>query len=70
MSFSGVTTFSIMTLCIKGLLVTLSINDTNHNNIECHYAECRDLFFVTLNVIMLSVIMLNVVAPFCDTLET
>ncbi len=28
--------------------------------INCHYAECRDLFIVLLNVI-LSVIMLNVV---------
>jgi hypothetical protein len=28
---------------------------------ECHYAECRDLFNVMLNVILLSVVMLNVV---------
>ncbi len=27
----------------------------------CHYAECRDLFIVMLNVILLSVIMVNVV---------
>jgi hypothetical protein len=38
-------------------------------NAECHYTECRDLFFVLLNVIllnvvMMSVVMLNVVAPF------
>jgi hypothetical protein len=36
--------------------------------IECHYAECRDLCIVMLNVIMLnvvmlSVVMLNIVAP-------
>jgi hypothetical protein len=31
--------------------------------IKCHYAECRDLCIVMLNVIMLSVVMLNVVAP-------
>jgi hypothetical protein len=40
---------------------------------ECHYAECRDLFNVMLNVIllsvvMLSVIMLNVAAPLKDGL--
>jgi hypothetical protein len=28
---------------------------------ECHYDECRDLFFVMLNVIMMSVAMLNVI---------
>ncbi len=42
--------------------------------IECHYAECSDLFIimlnvvmlsvVTLNIVMLSAVMLNVVAPF------
>ncbi len=47
--------------------------DTQRNNIECHYAECRDylnvmLSVIKLNVVMLSVIklnivMLNVVAP-------
>jgi hypothetical protein len=35
--------------------------------IKCHYAECRDLFIVLLNVIlsviMLNVVMLSVVAP-------
>jgi hypothetical protein len=30
---------------------------------ECHYAECRDLFIVLLNVIMLGVIILSVVMP-------
>jgi hypothetical protein len=29
----------------------------------CHYAACRDLFIVMLNVVMFSVGMLNVVAP-------
>jgi hypothetical protein len=29
--------------------------------IECHYAECHNLFNVTLSVIVLIVIMLNVV---------
>ncbi len=50
--------------------MTLSINDTQHKTLstECyyadyHYAECRDLFIVMLNAIMLSVVMLNVVAP-------
>jgi hypothetical protein len=32
----------------------------------CHYAECRDLFIVMLNVIMLSVVMLSVVATILE----
>ncbi len=58
-----------MTVSIKGLFVTLSINDTQHETIciECHYADSRDLFIVMLNIIMLIVIMLNVVAPILDT---
>ncbi len=47
----GTTTLSIMRSSIKGMYVTLSINDTEHNN-ALHYAECRVLF-----------IMLSVVAP-------
>ncbi len=57
--------------------MTLSITDTQYNNAvryaECHHAECRVLFTVTmsvnmlnvvvLSVVMLNVIMLNVVAP-------
>jgi len=46
----GTTTFSIMTLVIKGLFVTLSINDTHHNN-ALHYAECRILYIVMLIVV-------------------
>jgi hypothetical protein len=38
------------TLSIKGLYVTFSIRTL------CHYAECRDLFIVMVNVIMLSVV--------------
>ncbi len=63
-------TFSITTLNIMGLVMTLSI-DIQHNSIECHYAEClyddcRDylnvmLSFIMLNVVMLNVVMLNVV---------
>jgi len=55
---NGATTISIMTFSMKGLLVTLSINW-----IECHYAECRNLFIVMLIVITLNVVLLNVVAP-------
>jgi hypothetical protein len=49
-----------------GLVETLSINDTQHNIIDYHYAECCDylnviLSVVMMNVVMLSVIMLNVV---------
>jgi len=47
-------TFSITTLCIKGLVVILSI--------PFHYAECHVLFIAVLNAIMLSVIMPCVVA--------
>ncbi len=45
--------------------MALSLNDTQYNNTliyaECHFAECRVLINVLLNVKMLSVIMLNVV---------
>ncbi len=45
----------------KGLIC-----DTQHNNALSHFAECRILFIIILNVIwlsnfMLSVVMLNVV---------
>jgi hypothetical protein len=67
--FSGAMTFSIMTLSKKDLFVTLSINDIQHKSHSekhsvCHYAECRDLCIIMLNVTMLSVVMPNVVAPF------
>ncbi len=55
-----------MTLSIKGLFVTLSMNDTEHDNAQnyahCHYARTRVLFIAMLNVIILSFVMLNVVA--------
>jgi len=35
-----ITTLRIMTHNIMGLFVILSINDTQHNSIESHYAEC------------------------------
>jgi hypothetical protein len=46
--------------------MTLSINDTQHNSIEWHYAKCCDylnvmLSVVRLNVVMLSVVRLNIV---------
>jgi hypothetical protein len=66
----GATTFSITTLSIR------AICDTQHKHhlaettlgrtticIERHYAQCRNLFIVMLNVIMLSVVILNVLAP-------
>ncbi len=56
-----------MTLNIKALFVTLSINDTRHNAFcfgrsyaEWCYAKCRVLFIIVLNVGMLSVKMLSV----------
>jgi hypothetical protein len=52
----SITTFSIMTLGIRGLHVTLST--TAHSvTMLCHYAECRILFIITLNVVMLSVVV-------------
>ncbi len=32
-------------------------------DVECCYAESRDLLIIMLNIFMLSVVMLNVVAP-------
>ncbi len=51
-----------------GLVTTLSINDTQHNRKEGHYAECRyavcrDYLNVMLSVVRLNVIMLSVVIP-------
>ncbi len=64
-SIFSATTFSIMTLSTKGLIMTLSIHDTQlkntSNNADCSCAECRFLFIVTLNVNMLNVVMLNVI---------
>jgi hypothetical protein len=46
--------------------MTLSINDTRHNNIsleclyaECRYGECHVLFIVMQDVILLNVVMLS-----------
>jgi len=44
-----------MTLRKMGLYVTLSLK------MLCHYAECRVLFIVMLNVIMLTVVILIVI---------
>jgi hypothetical protein len=50
-----------MTLSIIGLFVTISINDTQHNSIECYCAECRVSLIVMLNVIVPNVIVPNVI---------
>jgi hypothetical protein len=52
----GVTTFSIMILSTKGLFVTLSIMALD---VECCYAESREIL-----IIMLSVVMLNKVPKY------
>ncbi len=49
---TGAATLSITTLSTLSSFVTLSINDTQHNNTS-----------IMLSVVMLSVVMLNVVAP-------
>jgi hypothetical protein len=64
----GATTLSITTLSIMGQVTTLSINDTQHNSIEGHYAECRyvecrDYLNVAMDVDRQNVVMLSVVAP-------
>ncbi len=58
----SITTFRITKLSIEGLIMTLSIHDTDYRNIAtlCKYAECLILFIVMLNVIMLRVVMVNV----------
>ena len=53
----------VMTLSIKGVYVTLSVT------MFCHYAECRVLFIVILNVVRLIVFSLNVVAPIISQME-
>ncbi len=51
-------TFCWMTFSIKYLFETISINETQHNSIECHFAV---IFFVELGAIMFNIIILNVV---------
>jgi hypothetical protein len=64
----SIMTFSIMSLSIKGLLVTLSINDIQHkfniDRVPLCCAEYRSFLIHMLNVIMLSVASLNVLALF------
>jgi hypothetical protein len=36
---------------------------TQHNSIECHYAECRDYLNVKLSVVRLNGVRLSVIAP-------
>ena len=59
------TTLSITKHSIMGLFVTLSINDTQQNNLlhyaKCCYVECHILFIVMLSVVILIVIMLSAV---------
>ncbi len=54
--------FRIMTLSVKGLYVSLSINYNHHNNTlhyaRGYYAECLILFIVMLTLFMLCVIVL------------
>ncbi len=56
----GATTLTTMTLRIKGLHLTLGMNDIQRIN-AMQNDDCRVLFIVMLNVITLSVIMLNVI---------
>jgi hypothetical protein len=45
-----------MALSIKGIHVTLNINDSQHNNSLHCYGECHVLFIVVQNLVMLSVV--------------
>jgi hypothetical protein len=63
----GITTLSIMSVSISGLIASFGLTNTQHNSFQCHYAE-RRVFIVMLSVVMLnvvirSVVMLSVVAP-------
>jgi hypothetical protein len=58
--------FSIMTLTIRGLFVTLCIKRLCHYKV--FYPECRIVFMVMLNAIILNVIVLSVMAPQLDIL--
>jgi len=51
----SITTLSKITLCIIGLIATLSIS------IQCHYTEGITPSIVLLSVAMLSVVTLNVI---------
>jgi hypothetical protein len=44
-------TLSILTLCVKGLFATLSINDKHHKDTQslCWMSGCDVLFIVMLN---------------------
>ncbi len=64
----GATTLSIMIPSLKDLVAALITSDSHHEALstECqyavfHYADCRVLVIVVLNVIMPSVIMLHVI---------
>ncbi len=58
----SITTFSTMTLSIKGLFVIFSKKDTQHNK-RSIISSVFMLSVVALSVIRLIVVMLNVVAP-------
>jgi hypothetical protein len=61
-------TFSMITLSIMALYVTLSINDTQNNNVQQyakrHYDECRILLIALMSVVVQNAIILSVVAPY------
>ncbi len=60
----GIMLLSIMTLSIKGFLVILNINDTEHDTLPLYRVSLclvSHFFIVMLSVIMLSVIMLSVI---------
>ncbi len=60
----GAMTLSITTISIKGLFVTLSINDKHFNiMLSIVMLSGRNLCIFMQNVIMLSVVMPNVMAP-------
>jgi hypothetical protein len=66
----SVTTLSITILSLMGLIVTLSIYDTQVYSIERHNDEWRFFFAMLsvdiMNLVLLSVIRPNVVAPLQD----
>jgi hypothetical protein len=68
----GATTFTIMafsikTLSIIGLFVTVSISDTHHNSNECRHAGVAVFLLLcsvsTATIVVLNVIILSVLVP-------
>jgi hypothetical protein len=61
----GIMTFRIMTLSIKGSFETLSINDTQHNDIQNHDTQHRGLIYDNKHKCIFSITSLCYYAECC-----